>query len=64
MIDKERVRKYGEVFTPGWMAAQMCDQLEQENPDAFLPEKTFLEPTCGRGVFLCWRTMWRNPSDR
>jgi len=53
LTKEERVRKYGEVFTPGWMAAQMCDQLEQENPDAFLPEKTFLEPTCGEGVFLC-----------
>ena len=53
MTKAERIRKYGEVFTPGWMAAQMCDQLEQENPDAFLPEKTFLEPTCGEGVFLC-----------
>ena len=53
MMDKERVRKYGEVFTPGWLAARMCDDLEKENPDAFLPEKTFLEPTCGEGVFLC-----------
>lgn len=49
----ERVRKYGEVFTPGWMATWMCDLMEQENPDAFQPEKTFLEPTCGEGVFLC-----------
>ena len=48
----ERIRKYGEVFTPDWMVAHMCDMLEKESPDAFSPEKTFLEPTCGDGAFV------------
>ena len=30
----------------------MCDLLQQEAPDAFGVEKTFLEPTCGEGVFV------------
>lgn len=46
---KERVQKYGEVFTPQWVVEKMCDELPQ---DAFLPEKTFLEPSCGDGVFV------------
>lgn len=46
---KERVQKYGEVFTPQWVVEKMCDELPQ---DAFLPDKTFLEPSCGDGVFV------------
>jgi len=49
LTKQERIKKYGEVFTPQWVVAQMCDNLPD---DAFLPEKTFLEPTCGDGVFL------------
>lgn len=50
---KERIQKYGEVFTPLWMVEQMCDALDAENGgEAFMPEKTFLEPTCGDGVFV------------
>ena len=49
----EKIRKFGEVFTPDWVVRDMCDMLERENPDAFLPEKTFLEPCCGEGVFVC-----------
>ena len=51
---QERVRKYGEVFTPEWVVKKMCDMLEQENPeqDAFAPWTTFLEPTCGDGAFV------------
>ena len=49
---KERVRKYGEVFTPDFIVNQMCDDLEKENPDCFLPNTTFLEPTCGDGAFV------------
>lgn len=44
----ERVSKFGEVFTPQWVVDLMCDNLP---PDAFEPESTFLEPTCGEGVF-------------
>lgn len=50
---KERVARYGEVFTPDWVVRAMCDMLEREAPEAFRPEKTFLEPTCGEGVFVC-----------
>lgn len=49
---KERVEKYGEVFTPQHIVEDMCDMLEKENPSAFLPERTFLEPTCGEGAFV------------
>lgn len=31
----------------------MCDMLEAENPDCFKPDKTFLEPSCGEGIFVC-----------
>jgi len=48
----ERVRKYGEVFTPAWCVKKMCDMLEAESPGAFEPERTFLEPTCGDGAFV------------
>jgi len=48
----ERVRKFGEVFTPDWMVSRMCDLLEEESPGAFAPDKTFLEPTCGDGAFV------------
>lgn len=50
----ERVRKYGEVFTPEWVVKKMCDMLESEHPeeDVFAPWTTFLEPTCGNGNFI------------
>ena len=50
----ERVKKYGEVFTPSWVVKDMCDMLERENPeqDVFAPWTTFLEPTCGDGAFV------------
>lgn len=50
---REKIAKFGEVFTPDWVVRQMCDALEKESPDAFQPGKTFLEPTCGEGVFVC-----------
>ena len=46
---KERVQKYGEVFTPQWVVEKMCDELPDE---AWKPETTFLEPSCGEGVFI------------
>lgn len=30
----------------------MCDELEHSDSEAFAPERTFLEPTCGDGVFV------------
>ena len=47
-----RVRKYGEVFTPPEIVTVMCDSLEAESPGAFAVGTTFLEPTCGEGVFV------------
>lgn len=47
-----RLRTGDEVFTPADIVCRMCDMLEQENPDAFAPETTFLEPTCGEGAFV------------
>lgn len=45
----ERVKKFGEVFTPEWVVRKMCDELP---PEAFEISKTFLEPSCGTGNFL------------
>lgn len=52
MDKKERIRKYGEVFTPQNIVDQMCDSLEKESPDCFEIGKTFLEPCCGEGIFV------------
>lgn len=52
LTKKERIRKYGEVFTPDFIVNQMCDELEKANPDCFLPNTTFLEPACGDGAFV------------
>lgn len=49
---RDRVRKYGEVFTPRHIVNKMCDMLEKESPDCWEIGKTFLEPTCGDGVFV------------
>lgn len=46
---KERVKKYGEVFTPVWLVNDMLDLLPE---DMFEIDKTFLEPACGEGVFI------------
>lgn len=52
MTKAERVRAFGEVFTPPHIVADMCDMLARENPAIFDPERTFLEPTCGDGAFV------------
>lgn len=50
---KERVKKYGEVFTPPDVVNHMLDLLQETNEDdCFLPDKTFLEPSCGTGAFI------------
>ena len=48
----EKVKKFGEVFTPGKTVRDMCDMLEAESPGCFEPERTFLEPACGDGAFV------------
>lgn len=52
MDKKERIRRYGEVFTPYSVASRMCDELEKLNPGCYEPSTTFLEPSCGQGVFV------------
>lgn len=54
MDKRERIRAFGEVFTPDRVVKDMCDMLEAENPEAdvFAPWTTFLEPTCGDGAFI------------
>lgn len=52
LTKKERVKKYGEVFTPQHIVNQMCDSLEYEAPDCYAIGTTFLEPCCGDGVFV------------
>lgn len=50
---EERVRKFGEVYTPVHIVKAMCDMLGDENPEAWtVLDKTFLEPACGNGNFL------------
>lgn len=46
---RERVRGYGEVFTPAWLVRKMCDVVGDACRD---PEARFLEPACGDGNFL------------
>lgn len=46
---KVRVKALGEVFTPESLVEEMLDKLP---PECWLPEKTFLEPSCGTGNFL------------
>lgn len=48
----EKVKKFGEVFTPEKTVRDMCDMLEEESPGCFEPERTFLEPACGDGAFI------------
>ena len=48
---KERVEKYGEVFTPEHIVRQMCNSLPLKEAWQTVVS-TFLEPTCGNGAFL------------
>ena len=50
---RERVKSYGEVFTPRHMVDRMLDLVAfdlEEAPD--FVDKTFLEPAAGDGNFL------------
>lgn len=52
-LDKaQRIRQYGEVFTPLPTVREMLDTLEKQNPAIFDPQRTFLEPACGDGAFV------------
>lgn len=46
---KQRVQDHGEVFTPDFLVEQMLDVFPD---DAWLPEKNWLEPSCGNGNFI------------
>ncbi len=48
----EKIRRYGEVFTPGKTVGEMCDMLAAADPAIFDPARTFLEPACGDGAFV------------
>lgn len=50
---RERVKAYGEVFTPVSMVRQMLDLVEPElETGPNFVDKTFLEPSAGDGNFL------------
>lgn len=48
----EKVRQFGEVFTPLPTVNEMLDTLEAADPAIFDPARTFLEPACGDGAFV------------
>jgi type I restriction-modification system DNA methylase subunit len=46
----DRIKKYGEVFTPKKLVIEMLDALPADSfTDA---SKTFMDPSCGNGAFL------------
>jgi len=47
---RERIKKYGEVFTPPELIQEMLDKI----PDGAVenPTKTVIDPACGDGNFL------------
>lgn len=50
---KERVKEFGEVFTPDSIVNDMLDLVKEQLPeDESYITKTFLEPSCGDGQFL------------
>ncbi len=49
---RERIRTFGEVFTPPEIVAHMLDMLEENDPNCFDVSRTFLEPACGEGAFI------------
>ena len=46
----ERVKDTGEVFTPPELINEMLDELDYDWDK--MPDRTFLDPTCGSGNFL------------
>ena len=55
---RERVKKFGEVYTPGWMVQKMCNMLEDENGGAECWRGTVLEPACGTGNFCHYNLIY------
>lgn len=49
ILSRQRVKNFGEVFTPSKVVKEMCDLIQSECYDE---KTTFLEPSCGTGNFL------------
>ena len=49
---KERTKKKAEVFTPSWICKQMIEMCEPPEDWQEFVQSTWLEITCGEGVFL------------
>ena len=47
---KDRVKAFGEVFTPSWLVNEMLDKLPEDQWTD--PSKTFIDPACGNGNIL------------
>lgn len=56
---KDRIKQYGEVYTPAFLVKQMLDKLPEE---LWEPGKTFLDPAIGTGNFaisILWEKISR-----
>ncbi len=49
IISRQRVKDFGEVFTPSKIVKQMCDLVQEQ---CFEDDTSFFEPSCGTGNFL------------
>jgi hypothetical protein len=49
-MDTNRVKEFGEVFTPPELVNEILDKLPEKIWED--PTKTWLDPTCGNGAFL------------
>lgn len=49
IISKQRVKNFGEVFTPSDIVKQMCDLVQEQ---CYEDDTSFFEPSCGTGNFL------------
>lgn len=49
IISKQRVKDFGEVFTPSNIVKQMCDLVQEQ---CYEDDTSFFEPSCGTGNFL------------
>lgn len=55
IVSEERVKEFGEVFTPDSIVCDMLDLVDKQYnniSDTEYINRTFLEPTCGDGQFL------------
>jgi hypothetical protein len=49
---QNRKHETAEDFTPSLLANEILDKLQEYGPEAWLPNKTFLDPACGNGGLL------------